>query len=304
VSGGTHAARPRMPGRFRLRDSHPLRWPVPAAFGQRPIHARGDCRPLRRARPTPARQRRQPTDAARVWAPPRSLAATEGILSFPRGTEMFQFPRCPPGRSRVPSRALGGLPHSDIPGSQAASASPGRFAAWPRPSSAANAKASTMRPSSRPLHGRRRGAPNLRARGPDRRAPQGPEGPPVRRYPVPGPRRGAWPDRRPPFGNPVWQGRSGKLLVWCARTGKRVRFSLVRGRGVWATPRVGLSMCWLWCGRARRGGAAGDRTPDLRRAKAALSRLSYGPPVEATPGWARLDSNQGPRPYQGRALTA
>jgi len=31
-----------------------------------------------------------------VWAGPRSLAATRGILSFPRGTEMFQFPRCPP----------------------------------------------------------------------------------------------------------------------------------------------------------------------------------------------------------------
>ena len=30
-----------------------------------------------------------------VWAPPRSLAATKGILSVPRGTEMFQFPRCP-----------------------------------------------------------------------------------------------------------------------------------------------------------------------------------------------------------------
>ena len=31
-----------------------------------------------------------------VWAFPRSLAATEGIISFPRGTEMFQFPRFPP----------------------------------------------------------------------------------------------------------------------------------------------------------------------------------------------------------------
>ena len=60
---------------------------------------------------------------------------------------MFQFPRCPPGVCQVPGRAPGGLPHSDIPGSQAASASPGHFAAWPRPSSAANAKASTMRPS-------------------------------------------------------------------------------------------------------------------------------------------------------------
>jgi hypothetical protein len=33
--------------------------------------------------------------ALRVWAPPVSLAATPGILSVPRGTEMFQFPRCP-----------------------------------------------------------------------------------------------------------------------------------------------------------------------------------------------------------------
>ncbi len=37
-------------------------------------------------------------------------------------------------------------------------------------------------------------------------------------------------------------------------------------------------------------------------------RLSYGPlfPPSTTSrfhGWARLDSNQGPRPYQGRALT-
>src|SRR6185437_10833525 len=31
-----------------------------------------------------------------VWAPPVSLAATPGILSFLRGTEMFQFPHLPP----------------------------------------------------------------------------------------------------------------------------------------------------------------------------------------------------------------
>ncbi len=34
--------------------------------------------------------------AVGVWAPPRSLAATKGILSLPPGTEMFQFPGCPP----------------------------------------------------------------------------------------------------------------------------------------------------------------------------------------------------------------
>ena len=54
------------------------------------------------------------------------------------------------------------------------------------------------------------------------------------------------------------------------------------------------------------GGAAGIRTPDLRRARAALSQLSYGPPHARClrRRWARLDSNQGPRPYQGRALTS
>ena len=33
-----------------------------------------------------------------VWALPRSLATTSGILSVPLGTEMFQFPRFPPHR--------------------------------------------------------------------------------------------------------------------------------------------------------------------------------------------------------------
>jgi hypothetical protein len=44
--------------------------------------------------------------AARVWAPPVSLAATPGILSFPQGTEMFQVPQCPP----IPPDWYHGLP--------------------------------------------------------------------------------------------------------------------------------------------------------------------------------------------------
>jgi hypothetical protein len=110
-----------------------------------------DAGPARRLPPPPAHSFNPPLAspagcaASRVWAPPRSLAATKGILSVPRGTEMFQFPRCPPRSPWVPGRAPGGLPHSEIPGSQAASASPGHFAAWPRPSSAADAKASTVR---------------------------------------------------------------------------------------------------------------------------------------------------------------
>jgi hypothetical protein len=99
VSGGTHARNPPAPGARRLRGSHPLRPPVPAAFGCAPSHRRGVRRPLRSRRSTPGRQRQRAPFAARVWAPPRSLAATGGILSFPPGTEMFQFPGCPPHKA-------------------------------------------------------------------------------------------------------------------------------------------------------------------------------------------------------------
>jgi hypothetical protein len=50
-----------------------------------------------------------------------------------------------------------------------------------------------------------------------------------------------------------------------------------------------------------RGGAEGIRTPDLRRAKAALSQLSYGP-ARSFVEWASLESNQGPQSYQDCAL--
>jgi hypothetical protein len=58
-------------------------------------------RAARRLPPPPAHSSNPPQaspagySARGVWAPPRSLAATKGILSVPRGTEMFQFPRCP-----------------------------------------------------------------------------------------------------------------------------------------------------------------------------------------------------------------
>jgi hypothetical protein len=54
------------------------------------------------------------------------------------------------------------------------------------------------------------------------------------------------------------------------------------------------------------GGAEGTRTPDIRLAKAALSQLSYGPPLTVLWmrrfGWASLESNQGPQSYQDCAL--
>ncbi len=66
---------------FRLRDCHPL-W---LAF---PHHSANRPRPYI-SPTTPEKQ------APRVWAFPRSLATTSGIISFPLGTKMFQFPRLP-----------------------------------------------------------------------------------------------------------------------------------------------------------------------------------------------------------------
>ena len=52
--------------------------------------------------------------------------------------------------------------------------------------------------------------------------------------------------------------------------------------------------------RRRAGGAREDRTPDLLRARQALSQLSYGP---GRAWWVWEESNLRPHPYQGCALT-
>jgi hypothetical protein len=65
-------------------------------------------------RSTP-RTQRLPAYTSAVWAPPRSLAATRGILSFPRGTEMFQFPHLPPPRLCVQRRVMGHHAHRVAP---------------------------------------------------------------------------------------------------------------------------------------------------------------------------------------------
>ena len=67
------------------------------------------------------------------WPSPRSLATTNGVssISFPPGTEMFQFPgfASQPYIFRLGSRISGGFPHSDIPGSKLFGSSSGLFAA-------------------------------------------------------------------------------------------------------------------------------------------------------------------------------
>jgi hypothetical protein len=109
---------------------------------------RGGCRPLQPTRPTPHWHRRQAIAPIVLGLlPVRSPLLRDSSL-FLEVLRCFSSPGALFGIApKVPGRAPGGLPHSDIPGSLAASASPGHFAAWPRPSSAANAKASTMRPS-------------------------------------------------------------------------------------------------------------------------------------------------------------
>ena len=69
------------------------------------------------------------------------------------------------------------------------------------------------------------------------------------------------------------------------------RFRRAVTMSAWVLPRGAV-------GRAF-GGAREDRTPDLLRAKQALSQLSYGPEV----WWVWVDLNHRPHPYQGCALT-
>ena len=69
-----------------------------------------------------------------VWALPISLATTFGIdcfLSFPLGTQMFQFSRLPPHKLCihlwVPILQIGEFPHSEIYGSLLTYSSPQHF---------------------------------------------------------------------------------------------------------------------------------------------------------------------------------
>ena len=100
---------------FRRRGSHPL-WP--AVPGRLPTHIRAPCGPRQRAsvgRTTPQRATPAGSSTRGVWAPPRSLAATRGILSVPRGTEMFQFPHLPPPGLCVQPGVMGHDAHRVAP---------------------------------------------------------------------------------------------------------------------------------------------------------------------------------------------
>jgi hypothetical protein len=136
VSRGTWEPGPGRPSRFRLRGYHPL-WrifPDPSAngrFGNSPTSPQ-----LVRPSPaTPDRQRlRAITPVEFRLLPVRSpLLGESRLLSFPRGTEMFQFPRFASaaygfsgGYASITSR---GFPHSGIRGSMPACGFPRLIAA-------------------------------------------------------------------------------------------------------------------------------------------------------------------------------
>ena len=78
------------------------------------------------------------------------LLGESRLISFPRGTEMFQFPRLPSiayvfsdERRRITGA---GLPHSEIRGSMPVQRLTAAYRSRPRPSSTPDAKASTVCP--------------------------------------------------------------------------------------------------------------------------------------------------------------
>ena len=85
-----------------------------------------------------------------VWADPRSLATTSGIISFPPGTKMFQFPGFP-SHAYVFSMGCARFTHTGFPirkstGINVCTRLPEAYRSVLRPSSALNAKASTICP--------------------------------------------------------------------------------------------------------------------------------------------------------------
>ena len=90
--------------------------------------------------------------STQVWAVPRSLAATCGVslISFPRGTEMFHFPRYRPEalciQTPVSADEGGWVPPFGNPRIIDCLHLPGAYRSLPRPSSPDSAKAFTARP--------------------------------------------------------------------------------------------------------------------------------------------------------------
>ena len=110
---------------------------------------RGVGIPLHRDRTTPERQRIPARTPPRFGLCPVRSPLLRASSLFLGVLRCFSSPGSPPVTSGWQAITPAGLPHSEISGSPAASASPEHFVAWPRPSSASSAKASTVCPSFR-----------------------------------------------------------------------------------------------------------------------------------------------------------
>ena len=134
MSRGTQA-HTRASAPFRLRGSHPL-WPrfPPRSTRDRPPRGRPVDPPG--VASNPARATATASARGRFGLVPfRSPLLRESrLISVPRGTKMFQFPRFPPRPYGFRAGCMGmtpcALPHSGIPGSTPADGSPRLFAAY------------------------------------------------------------------------------------------------------------------------------------------------------------------------------
>ena len=117
-------------------------------------HPTGPAEPVRKVpQPRPRNARRLSHMGRFSLIRVRSPLLTESpLFSLPAGTEMFHFPAFPPRTLCVQMRVtrsqkrLAGFPHSDILGSPFGYQLPQAYRRFLRPSSAPNAKASTVCP--------------------------------------------------------------------------------------------------------------------------------------------------------------
>jgi hypothetical protein len=270
------------------------------------------CHPLRPAFPGRSASSRWTTGLLRFRSP---LLAESRLMSFPPGTEMFQFPG-------FASRAYGfgaGYPEGWVapfghPRINDRSHLPAAFRSVPRPSSPLGAKAST----GRPCHARDRAAAVTTARTP-----------PERRGPGRGRRAAAMTASRAPLittrttsrtrthsrthttipDKPVNEQTGGDGGPAGPRQPHGDLGSASRNRESLGTPH---SFGQIHHPSGRRDGGDRIRTDDPLLAKQVLYQLSYAP-AATTPRlsahdgtaavWAREDLNLRPHAYQACALT-
>ena len=132
-----YSALPDGPGRFRQDSSCPALLRIPLCFATlrvRSSHALWRDFPDPSTHDALAMTRSYNPGGAEtlpVWANPRSLATTWGIMFYfllLRVIRCFSSPRSPPVKGMTAQQAVG-LPHSEIPGSKVICTSPGLIAA-------------------------------------------------------------------------------------------------------------------------------------------------------------------------------